>query len=71
VSVLVREARDDYLRAHGVRMIGDDEWKRRFDALFNRRDRVAKDRAYKDDDIERDVAEAVQQVRKARAARRR
>jgi predicted transcriptional regulator len=71
VSGLVREALDDYLRAHGVRVIADDEWERRFDALFNRRDRVAKERAYKDDEIERDVSDAVREVRKARAARRR
>jgi hypothetical protein len=71
VSGLVREALDEYLRAQGVQVLDADEWQKRFDALLERRDRIAKKRGFKEKDVERDVAEAVREVRKARAARRR
>jgi hypothetical protein len=71
VSGLVREALDEYLRAQGVQVLDADEWQKRFDTLLERRDRIAKKRGFKEKDVERDVAEAVREVRKARAARRR
>jgi Ribbon-helix-helix protein, copG family len=71
VSGLVREALDEYLQTRGVRVLDEDEWQTRFDALLQRRDRIAKERGFKEEDVERDVAEAVREVRKARAASRR
>jgi hypothetical protein len=71
VAVLVREAVDSWLGAQGVRRLTDDEWQRRFDALLERRDRIARERDFDETDVERDVMAAVREVRRARAARRR
>jgi hypothetical protein len=70
VSGLIREALDEYLRVQGVRVF-HAQWQKRFDALLERRDRIAKERGLKEEDVERDVGEAVREVRRARAARRR
>jgi hypothetical protein len=70
VSGLIREALDEYLRVQGVRVL-HAQWQKRFDALLERRDRIAKERGLKEEDVERDVGEAVREVRRARAARRR
>jgi predicted DNA-binding protein len=71
VAALVREAIDEWLSAQGVRRIPDDEWQRRFSALLERRARIADDQGFSQEEVERDVMEAVREVRKARAARRR
>jgi hypothetical protein len=71
VASLVREAIDEWLAAQGVRQVPDDEWKRRFSALLERRRRIADEEDFSQDEVERDVMEAVREVRKARAARRR
>ena len=71
VAELVREAVDAWLEANGVRAVDEDEWDRRFDALLARRRRIAEEGRFDPAEVERDVAEAVQAVRKARAARRR
>lgn len=71
VASLVREAIDEWLATQGVRRIPDDEWKRRFSALLERRRRIADKEDFSQDEVERDVMEAVREVRKARAARRR
>jgi predicted DNA-binding protein len=71
VATLVREAIDEWLSAQGVRRIPDDEWQRRFSALLERRARIADDQGFSQEEVERDVMEAVREVRKARAARRR
>jgi ribbon-helix-helix protein len=71
VAVLVREAIDAWLEAQGVRAIGPDEWSRRFDALTARRREIAQREGFDPDVVEADVVDAVRQVRKARAARRR
>jgi hypothetical protein len=71
VAALVREAVDAWLRAQGVRKIDDDEWKRRFDALFEERRKIAQERGFDPEQVERDVMAAVREVRKARTARRR
>jgi hypothetical protein len=70
VAVLVREAVDTWLEAQGIRRIPSSEWERRFDALLNRRRRIARERGFKEQDVERDVRAAVREARKARAARR-
>jgi hypothetical protein len=71
VAELVREAVDSWLGAQGVRRLPPDEWRSRFDALLARRARIAKEKGFKPEDVERDVMEAVREVRRARAARRR
>jgi predicted DNA-binding protein len=71
VATLVREAIDHWLAAQGVRRIPEDEWQRRFSALLDRRGQVADEHGFSQEEIERDVMEAVREVRRARAARRR
>jgi len=71
VAALVREAVDTWLRAEGARRIPRDEWESRFEALLRRRDRIAKDQSFTEEEVERDVMEAICAVRKARAASRR
>jgi hypothetical protein len=70
VASLVREAIDQWLAGQGVRRIPEDEWERRFSALLQRRARIAEAMGYSQEEVERDVMEAVREVRKARAARR-
>lgn len=71
VAELVREAVDAWLQAQGVRTIDGDEWSKRFDALLVRRRGTASRAAGSEEGVERDVALAVREVRRARAARRR
>jgi hypothetical protein len=71
VAELVRDAIDEWLSAQGVRRIPEDEWQRRFAALLARRTRIAEEQGFTQEDVDRDVMEAVREVRKARAARRR
>lgn len=70
VAALVREAVDTWLEAQGARAIPEDEWGRRFDALLKRRDHIATEQGFKPEEVERDVMEAVREVRRARAANR-
>jgi hypothetical protein len=67
----VREAVDAWLEAQGARRLPQDEWERRFADLLERRDRIAKERGFDEAEVERDVMDAVREVRRARAARRR
>ena len=71
VAVLVREAVTAWLEGQGVQTLSEDEWQRRFDALLGRRRKIALERAFSEDQAAADVALAVREVRKARAARRR
>ena len=71
VAALVREAVDRWLAEQKVRPISPDEWERRFDALIARRNAIYDEHRWDPDEIERDVMEAVRQVRAERAARRR
>ena len=71
VAALVREAVDAWLSAQGARRIPRDEWESRFDELLRRRDRLAKEHGFTEEEVERDVMEAIREVRKARAARSR
>jgi hypothetical protein len=70
VAALVREAVDEWLERNGVRSVDPDEWSRRFDALLTRRARAAESGAWTQEDVDRDVAEAVAEVRRSRAASR-
>jgi ribbon-helix-helix CopG family protein len=70
VAALVREAVDEWLERNGVRSLDADEWSRRFDALLRRRADAAEAGAWAQEDVERDVAHAVAEVRRARAASR-
>jgi hypothetical protein len=69
VAVLVREAVDAWLAAQCVRLVDEDEWQRRFDALPARRQRIAAEERLTLEEVERDVLEVVREIRKARAAR--
>ena len=68
VASLVREAVDSWLEAQGARRLSDDEWQRRFEALLDRRDRLAEERGFGEEQVERDVKAAVREVRRPRAA---
>lgn len=71
VASLVREAVGSWLEAQGARSIPEDEWGRRFDRLLAERRRIAEKEGFDPEEVERDVMEAVREVREARAARRR
>jgi ribbon-helix-helix CopG family protein len=71
VAELVREAVSSWLESQGVRVLGEDEWTQRFEALLARRGRIAQEAGWSPEDVERDVNQAVSQVRRARRARRR
>lgn len=71
MSELVRQAIDEWLRSQGVRVLEEDEWARRFDSLLARRRKVARGRSPSPAAVDQDVAAAVREVRRARAARRR
>ena len=66
VAALVRRAVDDWLADNGVRQIPADEWEHRFDALLDRRARIARRVKPAPARVERDVAAAVAEVRSAR-----
>lgn len=70
VAELVRRAVDAWLETQGARVIGEDEWQRRFDELLERRSRIATERGFAQEDVDRDVASVVREVRRARAAGR-
>jgi hypothetical protein len=70
VAVLVREAVDSWLEAQGARRIPADERQQRFEALLRRRDRIWSELGVSEEEVEREVDEAISEVRKARAARR-
>jgi predicted DNA-binding protein len=70
VAALVREAVDEWLRGQGVRLLPEDERVRRFEALLRRRDKIWRELDVSEDEVERDVTEAIREVRRARAARR-
>jgi hypothetical protein len=71
VAELVREAVDKWLSSQKVRPIPDDEWRDRFGELLARRMRLAREREWTDEEVERDVTAALRDVRRARTARRR
>ena len=70
MAMLVREAIDAWLTAQGVRRITEDEWQRRLSALLERRARIADERGFSQEEVDRDVMDAVREVRAARARRR-
>lgn len=70
VAVLVREAVDAWLDAQGVAAIEPDDWSRRFDELLERRGRLAAAEGWTDERVAPDVARAVAEVRRSRAAGR-
>lgn len=71
VSMLVRDAIDEWLAAQGAEALGEDEWQERFGKLLAGRDKAAAKLKLSDNQVDRDVASAVREVRKARTARRR
>jgi Ribbon-helix-helix protein, copG family len=71
VAQLVREAVDAWLVAQNVRLVSEDEWRRRFGELLARRTALARERGWTEEEVEQDVTAAVREVRRARAARRR
>jgi hypothetical protein len=71
VAALVREAVDAWLDARGVRVVAEDEWTRRFAELLGRRGRLAAAEGWSDEQVAPDIARAVAEVRRSRAAGRR
>ena len=70
-AALVREAVDSWIKAKGVQEVQEDEWSRRFGAFLARRQAIADKLGLKQEDVDREVMEAVREVRRARRARRR
>lgn len=70
VASLVREAIDAYLESQGIEPVTEDEWRRRFDALMSDRRTVAEELGLTEEQVERDVFDAIREVREARAASR-
>ena len=71
VADLVRRAVDAWLAARGASGIPEDEWERRFRRLLEGRRRTARRLRLSEDQVERDVAAAIREVRRAKRARRR
>ncbi len=71
LAALVREALDAWLDAQGVRVVTEDEWSRRFAELLGRRGRLAVAEGWTEEQVAPDVARAVAEVRRSRAAGRR
>src|SRR5437016_2555147 len=71
VAELVRRALDEWLRSQGVRVLEDDEWERRFQALMGRRRDIASSGDFSPEAVDLDVTRAVREVRRRRPARRR
>ena len=67
MAELVREAVDAWLASQGVRNLTEDGWERRFGSLLARRREAATTTPA--EVVERHVARAVSEVRRARAAR--
>jgi predicted DNA-binding protein len=70
VAALVREAIDHWLDAQGVEVLTEDEWSRRFASLLGRRSRLAAAEGWTPEGVASDVARAITEVRRSRAARR-
>ena len=71
VEDLVSEAIDAWLDANGVRPLAEDERRRRFGAFLEARWSIADREGWPEEQVARDVAEAVREVREDRSARRR
>ncbi len=71
VAELVRDAVDSWLTAQGARVIPQDEWERRFDALMERRRKIAAREGFTEEEALRDVNAVVRALRRTPAARRR
>lgn len=71
VAVLVREAVDAWLDAHGIKVVPEDEWQQRFASLLGRRGQLAAAEAWKEGAVAAGVVAAVAEVRRSRAAGRR
>jgi Ribbon-helix-helix protein, copG family len=71
MAELVREAIDEWLKSQGVQVLDEDEWAKRFETLLARRRAVGKRRSPSPTELDRDVAEAIREVRRTRAAGRR
>jgi ribbon-helix-helix CopG family protein len=71
VADLVRRAVDAWLAGRKVRKVPEDEWQRRFRRLLERRRRIARREKFDPVEVDREVAKAIREVRKARRARRR
>jgi hypothetical protein len=70
MSELVREAVGGWLAAQGVRVIDEDDWGRRLEALLDRRREVAGRVGAPERTVERDVSRALTEARRARSSRR-
>lgn len=72
VGGLIDEALAEWLVNRGIRLspVRDEEWRQRLEAFLDRRRAVAEREGWTEEEIEADVAAAVNEVREARAARR-
>lgn len=66
VADLVREAVDGWLVGAGVQPGDGESWRREFDRILARRRKVARALALTQEEVDREVAEAVREVRRAR-----
>ena len=68
VAELVREAVAEWLDKHDVQHIDEDDWQVRLGLLLERRQQIATEAGWDTDEVERDVAASVAEVREARSA---
>ena len=71
VAALVREAVDAWLDAQGIRVVGEDRVDPQVRRAARRRGRLAAAEGWTEEGIAPDVARAVSEVRRSRAAGRR
>ncbi|MCK6479721.1 MAG: ribbon-helix-helix protein, CopG family [Planctomycetes bacterium] len=69
VADLVREAVEAWLVAAGAAPRDEEEWRRRFDGILERRREVSRALHLSREEVDREVAEAVREVRRARRER--
>jgi hypothetical protein len=69
VADLVREAVEAWLAAAGAAPRDEAEWRRRFDEILERRREASRALNLTREEVDREVAEAVREVRRARRQR--
>ena len=66
VAALIRGALDEWLSDQGIKVLDQSEWERRFDGLLARGRGRARERDLDEAGVERDVVQAIREVRAAR-----
>jgi hypothetical protein len=65
VAALIRDALDEWLAEHGIEVLDQGEWERRFDGLLARGRARARKSDLDEAGVEKEVARAIREVRAA------